>query len=365
MSQPPYPPPGGSDPSGQQPGSQGWGQQPGQGGQPDEPTRQIGQPAPPTSQFQPGQPGGERDQTAQFGQPEYGQQPQYGQPQYGQPEYGQQPQYGQPQYGQPQYGQPQYGQPQYGGPGGPGGPVPPGYGPGGPGGPGGGSSGSGKLIAIIVAVVVVLAGVGVGLFFLLRGDGDDNTASPTTTSPATTTSSPTTGTGDPTTSSRPTTTAGGGSGDVPDGVPPRNLGDDPTGEFQPLADACYAEDWEACDELWISTPIDSAWEEYAGTCGGRVAYQSGTCVSRLGDGMDAGEEPSVPSNLPAGSPPPTGAPEPDIDEVAAGCGQGLVALCDVLRILEGQPGYEAFVDYGKTCGGRNPATEEFCTDIYA
>jgi hypothetical protein len=32
----------------------------------------------------------------QYGQPQYGQQPEYGQPQYGQPQYGQQPAYGTP-----------------------------------------------------------------------------------------------------------------------------------------------------------------------------------------------------------------------------------------------------------------------------
>ena len=146
---------------------------------------------------------------------------------------------------------------------------------------------------------------------------------------------------------------------------PTGLGADPTGEFQPLADACYEEDWAACDELWITTPVDSSWEEYAGTCGGRLEYQADACEDRLGDGMDASDAPTVPSDLPAGAPAPSGAPEPDIDEVADGCEQGIVALCDVLRILEGQSGYEQFVAYGKTCGGRNPSTEEFCTDLYA
>ncbi|SFT68383.1 hypothetical protein SAMN05660657_02378 [Geodermatophilus amargosae] len=67
MSQPPYPPQGGNDPQGEQPGQQGWGQS-------DDPTQQLGQPAPPTSQFQPGQYGqpGERDQTSPIAQPGHG-----------------------------------------------------------------------------------------------------------------------------------------------------------------------------------------------------------------------------------------------------------------------------------------------------
>ncbi len=109
MSQPPYPPPGGNDPGGQQPGQQGW-------GLPEEPTRQLGQPAPPTTQFRPGQYGGpgaeQRGQTMPLGRPDPGQ----GHPQqYGQ-QYGQQPGHDPTQQFPQQYGQhygPQYG-PQYG-----------------------------------------------------------------------------------------------------------------------------------------------------------------------------------------------------------------------------------------------------------
>ncbi|HEY8301433.1 MAG TPA: hypothetical protein VIG48_06020 [Jatrophihabitans sp.] len=108
-------------------------------------------------------------------QPPYGQAPagppQYGQPQpqYGQPHYGQsQPQYGQPhpQYGQPQYGQPPYGQQQpFGTP--PANAAPSGYPP--PGGTGGRSS---TTTIIVVIAVLVLAGLGVGGYFLFAGGSD-------------------------------------------------------------------------------------------------------------------------------------------------------------------------------------------------
>jgi hypothetical protein len=144
MSQPPgpYGQPGQPGPYGQQPGQPG---QPGQYGQP-------GQPGQPGQYGQPGQPG-------QYGQPG---QPQYGQPgqpgQYGQP--------GQPQYGQPgQFGQPQYGQPGFGGPGGYGQPP----------------QKKSPLPWIIAAAVVVLAGVGVLLFFLLRGDDEPTNNAGSTT----------------------------------------------------------------------------------------------------------------------------------------------------------------------------------------
>ncbi|MGY1637942.1 hypothetical protein ACI78V_14955 [Geodermatophilus sp. SYSU D00742] len=165
MSQPPNPPPGGHDPSGAQPGRQGWGQpapdddtqqlgRPAQ--QDDETTQRLGDPGGTTHQVRPGDlgpppppAGRERQETRQFdapasgqqspgygappdsgqprGQPQYGQHqgpPPYGQPHhgpqagYGQPAHGQgvygQPGYGQPPYGQPPYGQPGYGQPPYG-----------------------------------------------------------------------------------------------------------------------------------------------------------------------------------------------------------------------------------------------------------
>jgi len=59
MSQPPpYPPPGGNDPEGEQPGHQGWNSPPGA----DEPTEQFDPPG-----------GVQREPTQQFGQPPYGQ----------------------------------------------------------------------------------------------------------------------------------------------------------------------------------------------------------------------------------------------------------------------------------------------------
>ncbi len=352
MSQPPYPPPGGHDPAGQQPG-QGWGQQPGQGAQ--EPTQQFGQPE--YGQPQYGQP--------EYGQPQYGQ-PEYGQPQYGQPEYGQ-PQYGQPEHGQPQYGQPQYGQPQYGQPqyGGPGGPVPPpgGYGPGGGGSSGGGS---GKLIAIIVAVVVVLAGAGVGLFFALQDDDEDTTTTAPTTSSSSSSSSsssPSTGTTSPVDCTEP---SGSGSAGVPDPENPCDITeDDPEGEFTPLAEDCAAEDWVACDDLYWATAVGSDWEAYGSTCGGRNEETSGGCVDLYeGDGSTTTGTPGGSGDLPAAGPPPTGGPAA-LQTFVDACEDGQMFGCDALRGAEGASGFEAVYQYGVTCGGRNaPNPDEFCLALY-
>jgi hypothetical protein len=395
MSQPPYPPPDGADPAGQQPGPQSWGPQPGQGAeQSEEPTQQLGQPAPPTAQFpagQYGQPGGEPDATAQFGQPQYGQ-PEYGQPQYGQPEYGQ-PQYGQPQFGQPQYGQPgqpeygqqpygqpQYGQPEYGQPpygqpqyGGPGGPVPPG-GPGGYGPGSGGSSGggSGKLIAIIVAVVVVLAGAGVGLFFLLKDDGGDTTTTSPTTSASTSSSSSSSSSSS---GSRPSTTgaspveceepSGGGSAGVPAPDSPCDITeDDPEGEFTPLAADCADEDWAACDDLYWGTSVGSDWEAYGSTCGGRNAETSGGCEDLYeGGGTSSSSSSSAPAPsgpIPPATIPPTGlGDDPTLNAGAQACYDGDMRACDDLYFAsESGSTYRGYAD---SCAGRQPqGTGQLC-----
>ncbi|MGY1672374.1 hypothetical protein [Geodermatophilus sp. SYSU D00710] len=334
MSQPPYPPQGGNDPSGQQPGQQGWGQS-------DDPTQQLGQPAPPTTQFQPGQygqPGGEqRDPTAPFAQPDPNQQ--YGQ-QYAQ-QYGQQPGYdpNQP-YGQQyaqQYGQPYGQQPGYGGP-------PPRQ--------------KSKNLAVVLGVVgvLVLAGVGALLFFLLRDDGGSTVADPATTTSATRSSSPSSSASSSATSSSrssspsssspsaPSSPGGGGSPAAP--APPTGLGDDPT--FQPLAQSCFDGDLATCDELWRVTPVDSPYEDYAGTCAGRVEYEGGgTCQARLGDGGGTG------GTTPADPTAPTGlGDDPTFQPLAQSCFTGDWTACD--QLWRDTPSGSPYEQYAGTCAGRLP-----------
>lgn len=75
--------------------------------------------------------------------------------------------------------------------------------------------------------------------------------------------------------------------------PPGDLTDDPEladtsqaqiAEFEDLADECFDGDFEACDDLFLQTPIDSEFEDYGRSCGGRFEEGiGGTCVDRLGD----------------------------------------------------------------------------------
>ena len=277
MSQPPYPPQGGSEPEGQQPGFRGWPPPPDNA---DEPTQQFGAPAQP-----------QRDQTQQFGQPTYGQQPgqpPYGQPPYGQPQYGQQPgqapygqppgqpPYGQSAYGQPQYGQqpgqpygqPPYGQPQYGQPGVPpyGQPGQPPWGP--PGGPGGQQPKGSKntVIALIIAGVVVLAAIGVALFLVL-GKNDPATTASSATTGATASATSSSDAGSSSGASSSSSAPGGASGIPPATVPPDGLGDDPV--LDQFAQSCFDGDMSACDQLYNDSEVNSTYESYGGTCAGR------------------------------------------------------------------------------------------------
>lgn len=52
-------------------------------------------------------------------------------------------------------------------------------------------------------------------------------------------------------------------------------------ELDALWDACAAEDWEACDELYLDSPGGSEYEEFGGTCGYRTAGEE-WCVDELG-----------------------------------------------------------------------------------
>lgn len=112
----------------------------------------------------------------------------------------------------------------------------------------------------------MLIGGGVAAFLLLGGDDD-----PTTTATTDSSSEVAGGATPPEPPNTPEDTGGGGggSGDVPEpGSSPDGLGDDPV--LDALAQDCFDGDLEACDDLFIESPIDSDYETYGNTCGDRV-----------------------------------------------------------------------------------------------
>ncbi|CAN5730433.1 hypothetical protein BH24ACT3_BH24ACT3_07650 [soil metagenome] len=65
-------------------------------------------------------------------------------------------------------------------------------------------------------------------------------------------------------------------GDVlPRGEPPIRLGNNRA--FDRLADDCFDGDLEACDELYLQTPVGSRYEAYGGSCAGRQDGLNGDC----------------------------------------------------------------------------------------
>ena len=110
----------------------------------------------------------------------------------------------------------------------------------------------------------MLIGGGVAAFLLLGGDDD-----PTTTATTDSSSEVAGGATPPEPPNTPEDTGGGGSGDVPEpGSPPDGLGDDPV--LDALAQDCFDGDLQACDDLFLDSPVDSDYETYGNTCGDRV-----------------------------------------------------------------------------------------------
>jgi hypothetical protein len=86
---------------------------------------------------------------------------------------------------------------------------------------------------------------------------------------------------------------------VGDPQQPGDLTDDPTlsdssaeeiSRFGDLADQCFDGDFAACDDLFLETPIDSDFEAYGRSCGGRLEEGvGGECESNLGSGSEPGD----------------------------------------------------------------------------
>jgi hypothetical protein len=139
----------------------------------------------------------------------------------------------------------------------------------------------------LLVFAVALAGAG-----LLAGCGDgvqeaniDVTVTvpdvtlPTTAPDATTTT--TAAEEATTTTEADTTDTTAANGDAPDPQAPGDLGDD--AQLDSLADDCFDGDFSACDQLFFDSPVDSDYEAYGDSCGGRNE-PAGLCVNIYGQG---------------------------------------------------------------------------------
>ena len=133
-------------------------------------------------------------------------------------------------------------------------------------------------------------------------------------------------------------------------APPVDLGTDP--ELDALAQSCFDGDLVACDHLFLRSPIESPYEEYGDTCGGRQAAGTGRFC-----GLETVEAPS-------GEPiPPEGlGTDPQLDALAESCYAGDMGTCD--ELYGSADSGSAYQIYGDTCAGRQPEnTGSYCTAL--
>lgn len=109
-----------------------------------------------------------------------------------------------------------------------------------------------------------------------------------------------------------------------------------------LWDDCYVGDFQACDDLYRESPVGSAYNEFADSCGNRNT-PSGWCVEIYGTS--------------------TGGPgsDPYLNELWKACDLGDFQACDDLFVAS--PSGSAYQDFGDSCGNRNTPSG-WCVDIY-
>lgn len=119
-----------------------------------------------------------------------------------------------------------------------------------------------------------------------------------------------------------------------------SYGSDPA--LDALWDACAGGDMAACDNLYISSPLGSEYEEFGDTCGGT---QSG------GDYCDVeSQEPATTGGTTYGS-------DPALDALWDACEGGDMAACD--NLFMDSPIDSEYETFGDTCGGRQDAGTDF------
>ena len=122
------------------------------------------------------------------------------------------------------------------------------------------------------------------------------------------------------------------------------FGDDPA--LDALWSQCEGGDLSGCDELFLVSPIGSAYETFGDTCGGRMSSAAGTCA-------DPAFETVVEGQL---------GDHPGLDALWAACAVGSYDACDDLwGMSAGGSGYEA---YGSTCGDTTAPTQGGCVEHF-
>ena len=116
---------------------------------------------------------------------------------------------------------------------------------------------------------------------------------------------------------------------------PGELGSDPF--LDDLYTRCESGDLPTCDQLYFEAPVESSYETFGDTCGGRQSVGTGLlCVESLGAGG-----PSAPDG--------EFGDEPLLDDLYLRCSAGDLGSCDELYFQS--PIGSAYEEFGDTCGG--------------
>jgi len=118
---------------------------------------------------------------------------------------------------------------------------------------------------------------------------------------------------------------------------PSNLGND--AQFDQMANWCADGDFQACDDLFWQSPLDSDYEEYGARCGNRNERAAGQCVAIYGGGTGSGA-----ASGDYGS-------NPTLDRLWDSCSAGDYGACDDLYFQA--PSDSTYRYFGDSCGLRN------------
>jgi hypothetical protein len=176
---------------------------------------------------------------------------------------------------------------------------------------------TGQIIGILAAGYVLIAGLSVGSLLFLSG-------------------------------------LSGGDGLVPQQDSPSEF--TPEGSYgsnaylDSLWDSCSDGDFEACDTLFMDSPVGSEYQDFGDTCGNRNE-PAGYCV----DIYDSSSGSSSAAYGSYGS-------DSYLDALWDNCADGNFEACDTLFI--DSPSGSEYQDFGDSCGNRNEPAG-YCVDIYS
>lgn len=114
-------------------------------------------------------------------------------------------------------------------------------------------------------------------------------------------------------------------------------------QLDALWDRCANEDWQACDDLFIQSPVDSVYEDFGDTCGNRQASGTGVYCTEAFGADTSGQDDSAGEPFTYGD-------DAYLDGLWDACEGGDMQSCDDLFF--DSPFDSEYEEFGDTCGGR-------------